>query len=44
MQDALEDIGIPRKTYEIKDGSGLTRDTRVTARQVVHADFRPMMT
>jgi serine-type D-Ala-D-Ala carboxypeptidase/endopeptidase (penicillin-binding protein 4) len=36
MQDVLEDIGIPRKTYEIKDGSGLTRDTHVTARQVVH--------
>lgn len=36
MRDLLEDIGIPKKAYEIKDGSGLTRDTKVTARQVVH--------
>jgi serine-type D-Ala-D-Ala carboxypeptidase/endopeptidase (penicillin-binding protein 4) len=36
MQDVLEDIGIPKKAYEIQDGSGLTRSTKVTARQVVH--------
>ncbi len=35
MEDALEDIGIPRKSYNIVDGSGLTRNTRVTARQIV---------
>jgi serine-type D-Ala-D-Ala carboxypeptidase/endopeptidase (penicillin-binding protein 4) len=35
LEDALEGIGIPRKTYTIIDGSGLTRKTRVTARQIV---------
>jgi D-alanyl-D-alanine carboxypeptidase/D-alanyl-D-alanine-endopeptidase (penicillin-binding protein 4) len=35
LGDALEDIGIPRKSYEIQDGSGLTRNTRVTPRQIV---------
>lgn len=45
MEDALEDIGIARKSYEIQDGSGLTRQTRVTARQITrvlssaHRDF-----
>jgi len=34
MGDALEDIGIPRNSYQIQDGSGLTRDTHVTARQI----------
>lgn len=35
IQDTLEDIGISRKGYTIVDGSGLTRNTRVTARQVL---------
>jgi serine-type D-Ala-D-Ala carboxypeptidase/endopeptidase (penicillin-binding protein 4) len=35
LQDVLEDIGIPRKSYQISDGSGLTRNTRVTARQIL---------
>jgi serine-type D-Ala-D-Ala carboxypeptidase/endopeptidase (penicillin-binding protein 4) len=35
LQDALEDIGISPKSYTIIDGSGLTRKTRVTARQIV---------
>jgi len=35
LEDALEDIGIARKSYAIQDGSGLTRNTRVTARQIV---------
>lgn len=45
MADALEDIGILPKTYSIIDGSGLTRGTKVTARQIVavlgasHRDF-----
>lgn len=45
MQDALEDIGIPKGSYEMQDGSGLTRGTKVTSRQIVtilnaiHKDF-----
>ncbi len=45
MEDALEEIGIGRKSYHIQDGSGLTRNTHVTARQMVkilvaaHRDF-----
>jgi serine-type D-Ala-D-Ala carboxypeptidase/endopeptidase (penicillin-binding protein 4) len=35
LQDVLEDIGIQRKSYTILDGSGLTRGTRVTARQIL---------
>lgn len=35
LQDSLEDLGIPPKNYVIIDGSGLTRKTRVTARQIV---------
>jgi serine-type D-Ala-D-Ala carboxypeptidase/endopeptidase (penicillin-binding protein 4) len=35
LQDVLEDIGIARKSYTILDGSGLTRGTRVTARQIL---------
>ncbi len=35
MQDALEDLGINRKSYEFTDGSGLTRNTRVTPRQIL---------
>jgi len=34
MQDILEDIGISPKAYTITDGSGLTRKTRVTAKQI----------
>jgi D-alanyl-D-alanine carboxypeptidase/D-alanyl-D-alanine-endopeptidase (penicillin-binding protein 4) len=34
IADTLEDIGIPKKSYTISDGSGLTRNTRVTARQL----------
>lgn len=45
MQDALEDIGISRKAYTMLDGSGLTRGTRLTPRQIMtilaamHRDF-----
>lgn len=45
MQDALEDIGIAKGSYEMQDGSGLTRGTRVSSRQIVtvlnaiHRDF-----
>lgn len=45
LEDVLEDIGIPKNSYTIIDGSGLTRKTRVTARQIVqvlratHQDF-----
>lgn len=35
LHDALEDIGIGKKSYQIQDGSGLTRNTHVTARQIV---------
>lgn len=35
MQDALEDLGINRKSYEFTDGSGLTRETKVTPRQIL---------
>jgi len=48
MQDALEDIGINRKAYDFRDGSGLTRDTKVTPRQILtvlsasHRDFSIM--
>lgn len=34
LEQTLEEIGIARKSYSIRDGSGLTRDTKVTARQV----------
>jgi len=34
VQDALEDLGISKDSYQIADGSGLTRETRVTARQI----------
>ena len=34
MENVLEDIGIPKNLYKIVDGSGLTRETHVTARQV----------
>ncbi|NBY19452.1 D-alanyl-D-alanine carboxypeptidase/D-alanyl-D-alanine-endopeptidase [bacterium] len=45
VENVLEDIGIPKGRYKIVDGSGLTRETRVTARQVArilqmgHSDF-----
>jgi serine-type D-Ala-D-Ala carboxypeptidase/endopeptidase (penicillin-binding protein 4) len=35
LQDSLEDIGISRKDYQVSDGSGLTRATKLTARQVL---------
>jgi D-alanyl-D-alanine carboxypeptidase/D-alanyl-D-alanine-endopeptidase (penicillin-binding protein 4) len=35
LNQVLEDIGIPKNSYSIQDGSGLTRQTRVTAKQVV---------
>ncbi len=35
LSEVLEDIGIPSKSYAIQDGSGLTRNTRVTAKQIV---------
>ncbi len=35
LEAQLEEIGIPPKAYTIIDGSGLTRRTRVTARQIV---------
>lgn len=34
LQDALEDIGIKKETYTILDGSGLTRGTRISARNI----------
>lgn len=34
VQDALEDLGINKDSYNIADGSGLTRETRVTAKQI----------
>lgn len=34
VENVLEDVGIPKGRYKIVDGSGLTRETRVTARQV----------
>jgi len=34
LENVLEDIGIPKNLYKIVDGSGLTRETHVTARQV----------
>lgn len=45
VQDILEDLGIPKSAYTIVDGSGLTRGTQVTPRQIykvlsaVHRDF-----
>lgn len=48
LEDALEDIGIARKSYQIVDGSGLTRNTKVTVRQILkvlfasHQDFGMM--
>lgn len=48
MRDVLSDIGIRPGDYTISDGSGLTRETRVTPRQVVkvlraaHKDFGMM--
>ena len=35
IEDTLDRIGIPAKSYQIKDGSGLTRETKVTARQIM---------
>ncbi len=35
LADALEDIGIARKSYTIIDGSGLTRGTTVSPRNIV---------
>jgi D-alanyl-D-alanine carboxypeptidase/D-alanyl-D-alanine-endopeptidase (penicillin-binding protein 4) len=35
MEECLENLGIPRNSYSIHDGSGLTRETRVTARQML---------
>ena len=35
LEDASEDAGIPRKSYHIVDGSGLTRNTHVTPRQML---------
>jgi D-alanyl-D-alanine carboxypeptidase/D-alanyl-D-alanine-endopeptidase (penicillin-binding protein 4) len=35
IEEALEDLGISRRNYQIVDGSGLTRNTHVTARQIV---------
>ncbi len=35
LADALEDIGIKKGSYEIQDGSGLTRNTKVTAKQIL---------
>lgn len=35
LGDVLEDIGIARKSYTIIDGSGLTRKTAVSPRQIV---------
>lgn len=34
LHEVLEDIGIPKNAYSISDGSGLTRNTKVTAKQV----------
>jgi serine-type D-Ala-D-Ala carboxypeptidase/endopeptidase (penicillin-binding protein 4) len=34
LEDVLEDIGIAKKSYTVTDGSGLTRNTRVTAKQI----------
>ncbi|NBT58747.1 D-alanyl-D-alanine carboxypeptidase/D-alanyl-D-alanine-endopeptidase, partial [bacterium] len=45
VQDVLEDIGISKNAYTIADGSGLTRSTQVTPRQILrvlvsaHRDF-----
>ncbi|NBW98673.1 D-alanyl-D-alanine carboxypeptidase/D-alanyl-D-alanine-endopeptidase [bacterium] len=45
VQDALEDLGISKQSYTIVDGSGLTRSTQVTPRQIykvlvgAHRDF-----
>lgn len=45
VQDVLEDMGISKTAYQIADGSGLTRSTQVTPRQIVkvliaaHRDF-----
>jgi len=35
IQDALEDIGISKKAYQVTDGGGLSRDTQITARQIL---------
>jgi D-alanyl-D-alanine carboxypeptidase/D-alanyl-D-alanine-endopeptidase (penicillin-binding protein 4) len=35
VEEALEDIGIPKNSYKIVDGSGLTRNTHVTTRQLL---------
>ncbi len=35
LGEVLEEIGIPKKSYVFKDGSGLTRETKVTPRQIV---------
>ncbi|MBM4305034.1 MAG: D-alanyl-D-alanine carboxypeptidase/D-alanyl-D-alanine-endopeptidase [Deltaproteobacteria bacterium] len=34
LENVLEDVGIPKNLYKIVDGSGLTRETKVTARQI----------
>ena len=34
LAEVLEEIGIPKKSYHFKDGSGLTRETKVTPRQI----------
>jgi len=45
MRDALEDIGIPRNSYVVVDGSGLNRKARISSNQIVqilrsaYADF-----
>ena len=45
VQDILENIGISKNSYTIVDGSGLTRSTQVTPRQIfkvlnsAHRDF-----
>jgi len=45
VQDVLEDMGISKNAYNIADGSGLTRATQVTPRQILkvliaaHRDF-----
>ena len=45
VQDILEDLGITKNSYSIVDGSGLTRSTQVTPKQIfkvlvsAHEDF-----
>ncbi len=35
LSETLQEIGVQKNTYEILDGSGLTRGTRVTPKQIV---------